>query len=117
MFALAGLAAAAAICLLMTPTYTATTRLFFAVEGSETAARPHRPPLWSQALLRTEPSSPHVLPNLALGLVLGLLLGLGVVRMRHVLGTNVRTRATARRSPTPRSSARSPSTTRCPPTR
>ena len=43
------------------------------------------------ALVPTEPSSPQVLRNLALGLLLGVVLGLGVALLRHVLDTKVRT--------------------------
>jgi polysaccharide biosynthesis transport protein len=184
--ALAGLALGAVISLVMTPAYTATTRLFFAVEGSESvsdlaqgstfaekqmssyaevATSPltlepvtrkiqlstdaatlaksisaHVPPetvileisatdpdptlaaaianavgsevsdvaaqlsperadgsravqatTLAPALVPTKPSSPHVLRNLALGLVLGTLLGIGVALLRHVLDTKVRT--------------------------
>ena len=48
------------------------------------------------ALVPTEPSSPQVLRNLALGLVLGILLGLGVALLRNVLDTKVRTESDIR---------------------
>ena len=42
------------------------------------------------ALVPTDPSSPRVLRNLALGTLLGLLLGLGAALLRNVLDTKVR---------------------------